>query len=66
MTIERSVKSFYSYGYYKEHIFPKLLPNQWKNYLEFSKLVYESKWDLLDVNDNFIDENNGILLIYYD
>ena len=45
MTIERSVKSFYSYGYYKEHIFPKLLPNQWKNYLErlelqpFSKLT---------------------------
>ena len=66
MTIERFVKSCDSFGYYKEFIFPKLSPNQQKKHLEFSKIVYERKWDLLGGNGNFLDESNVIILITYD
>ena len=66
MTIERFVESFYSLGYYKEHIVLKISPNQQKKNIEFSKLVYERKWDFLDGNGNFLDENNVIILIRYD
>ena len=43
MTIERFVKSFDSFGYYKERIVLKISPNQQKKNLEFDKLVYEQK-----------------------
>ena len=66
MTIELFVKSFDSFGYYKERIVPNISSNQHKKHLDFSKLVYERKWDFLGVNGNFLDENNVIILIHYD
>ena len=66
MTIERFVKLFYSFGYYKERIVPNISRNQHKKNIEFAKLVYERRWDFMDGNGNLLDENNVILLIHYD
>ena len=64
--IQRFVKLFDSFGYYKERIVPKLSPIQQKKHLDFAKLVHERKWDLFNDRGEMQRGKNGILLIHYD
>ena len=56
MKIERFIKSFDSFSYYKERIVPNLSPLPKKKHIEFAKLVYQQTWDLIDENGNIPDE----------